>query len=172
MSLRKVKGIPKIPKTRKKKPQAIIKSVPLKKSDKLEFICKVYFKYDYKLKKQFVAFLIETNIEFTNFTYEITVELLIEKNVLYFVITGLVARMDVVPQIARASKELLLDNLTGNFIVNVVKQDGAINSAEFHFNVFNKEIRIIREFIPKKKNNRYFCKFEVAEEKFAFPESV
>lgn len=171
MPLRKIKEIPKIPKTRKKKPEAIIASVPLKKPDKLEFICKAYFKYDSKLKKQFTAFLIETSVEFTNFTYEVSVETIHEKNVLYFVITGLIVRMDVVPQIAPARKEILLDTLTGDYTINVVKQDGAINSAEFHFNIFKKEIKLIKEFIPRKKNNRFFCKFEVAKEEFTFPES-
>ncbi|MCX7797419.1 MAG: hypothetical protein N2249_02205 [Melioribacter sp.] len=171
MPLRKVDEIPKIPKTRKKKPEAIIASVPLKKPDKLEYICKAYFKYDPKLKKQYLAFLIETVIEFTNFTYEISVDLVHEKNVVYFVITGLIVRMDTVPQIQPAKREILFDTLTGDYIINVVKQDGTINSAEFHFNIFKREIILKREYIPKKKNNRFFCKFEVAKENFTFPES-
>ncbi|MEG8946969.1 hypothetical protein [Rosettibacter firmus] len=171
MSLRKLKNIPKIPKTRKKKPATIIASIPLKKPDKLEFYCRAYFKYDPKLKKQFTAFLIETSIEFTNFFYEVSAELVQEKNVLYIVITGLVARMDKVPEVSPARKEILLDVLSGIYTINVVKQDGAINSAEFDFDIINKKIQLIKEFIPKKKNNRFFCKFEVAKENFTFPES-
>ncbi len=171
MPLRKVKGIPKIPKTRKKKLSAIIASVPLKKPDKLEYVCKTYFKYDPKLKKQYVAFLIETSIEFTNFTYENTVEIVQEKNVIYLVITGLVVRMDTVPQIQPARKEILFEILTGDYTINVVKSDGAINSADFHFNIFKKEIVLKKEYIPKKKNNRFFCKFEVAKDNFTFPDS-
>lgn len=171
MPLRKINEIPKIPKTRKKKPEAIISSIPLKKPDKLEYICKVYFKYDPKLKKQFLAFLIETVIEFTNFTYEISVDLVQDKNKIYFVITGLFVRMDTVPQIQPAQKEILFDTLTGDYVINVVKQDGAINSAEFHFNIFKKEIILKKEYIPKKKNNRFFCKFEIDKDNFTFPES-
>lgn len=172
MPLRKLNDIPKIPKTRKKKVYSALTAIPLKKPDKLEYICKVYFKYDPKLKKQFCAFMLETSVEFTNFTYEISVETIQEKNKIYFIITGLKAKMDVIPQIQPAKKELLFDVLTGDYEINVVKQDGTINTAEFHFNIYKKEIILNKEYKPKKKNNRFFCKFEVAKEEFSFPETI
>ncbi len=170
MSLRKLKDIPKIPKTRKKKAHTALDAVPTKKPDKLEYICKTFFKYDEKIQKQFYAFAIETIVEFTSFAYEVSVEVIKEKNVLNFILMGLKAKTNVVPQILPARTEILFEDLIGDYIVNVVKQDGAINTGEYHFNIFKKEILLIKQYKPKKKNNRLFCKFEVAEDEFSFPE--
>ena len=65
--------------------------------------------------------------------------------------------------------KLLFQDLVGDYIINVVKQDGAINTGEYHFN-FYKRNSIDKAIQTKKKNNRLFCKFEVAEEDFSFPE--
>lgn len=168
MSLRRPKEIPKIPKTRKKKAHAALTAVPLKKPDKLEYICKAYYKYDEKQLKQFCVFAIETIVEFTSFAYEISVDIIREKNIFYFIITGLKAKMDAVPNIQPARQELLFENLIGDYTINVLKQDGAINSADYHFNIFKKEILLEKEYKPKKKNNRLFCKFDVANDEFTF----
>ncbi|MBI1936643.1 MAG: hypothetical protein HYS25_00820 [Ignavibacteriales bacterium] len=170
MSLRRPKEIPKIPKTRKKKAHAALTAIPLKKPDKLEYICKAYYKYDEKLQKQFCVFEIETVVEFTSFAYEISVDLIREKNIFYFIITGLKAKMDAVPNIQPARQELFFEDLIGDYTINVLKQDGAINSADYHFNIFKKEILLKKEYKPKKKNNRLFCKFEVANDEFTFSE--
>jgi hypothetical protein len=169
LPLRKPINIPKIPKTRKKKALTALSEVPAKKPDKLEYLCKAYYSYDGKTKKQFCAFTIETVVEFTSFAYEISVEVIREKNVFYFIVMGLKAKMDAVPRVQPARKELLFEDLVGKYVVNVVKQDGAINSADYRFNIFKKEIILEKEYKPKKKNNRLFCKFKVAEEEFSFP---
>lgn len=168
MPLRKPTNIPKIPKTRKKNAHTALSAIPLKKPDKLEYICKAYYKYDEKIKKQYCVFAIETLVEFTSFAYEITVEVVQEKNIFYFIVTGLKAKMDAVPSIQPARKELLFDVLVGDYIVNVVKQDGAINSADYKFNIYKKEIVLKKMYLPKKKNNRHFCDFKVAVDKFSF----
>lgn len=168
MPLRKPVNIPKIPKTRKKKAHTALSAVPLKKPDKLEYLCKAYYRYDEKIRKQYCAFTIETVVEFTSFAYEISVEVIKEKNVFYFIIMGLKAKMDAVPRVQPARKELLFEDLVGEYMVNVVKQDGAVNSADYRFNIFKKEIILEKEYKPKKKNNRLFCKFKVAEEEFSF----
>jgi len=124
--------------------------------------------YDEKLKKQFCAFAIETLVEFTSFAYEVSVEVIREKNIFYFIVTGLKARMDAIPSIQPARNELLFEDLVGIYVVNVVKQDGAINTADYKFNFYMKEITLEKEYKPKKKNNRHFCSFEVAEDKFSF----
>lgn len=170
MPLRKPKDIPKIPKTRKKKPHAALVAIPAKKPDKLEYICKAYYKWDESKRQQYCAFAIETVVEFTAFSYEVSVEVVQEKNVLNFVIMGLRAKMDSVPQVKPARNELLFKDLVGDFVVNVVKQDGAINTGEFHFNFYKKEIILTKEYKPKKKNNRHFCNFAVAQDEFSFPE--
>jgi hypothetical protein len=169
LPLRKPINIPKIPKTRKKKAHTALSAVPAKKPDKLEYLCKAYYRYDEKIKKQYCAFTIETVVEFTSFAYEISVEVIREKNVFYFIVMGLKAKMDAVPRVQAARKELLFEDLVGEYVVNVVKQDGAINSADYRFNIFKKEIILEKEYKPKKKNNRLFCKFKVAEEEFSFP---
>ena len=39
---------------------------------------------------------------------------------------------------------------------------------KYNFNIFKKEIQLVNETIPAKKNNRKFCKFEVDESQFTF----
>lgn len=168
MSLRRPKSIPKIPKSRKKKGETALTAIPAKKSDKLEYLCKAFYRYDQTVKKQYCVFAIETIIEFTNFSYEISVESIQEKNVINFILMGLKAKTNVIPLVQPARTELLFQDLVGDYTVNVVKQDGAINAAEFHFNILKKEILLKKQYKPKKKNNRLFCKFEVAEEDFSF----
>ena len=46
MSLRRPKTIPKIPKTRKKKAHTSLTAIPVKKPDKLEYVCKAFYGYD------------------------------------------------------------------------------------------------------------------------------
>jgi hypothetical protein len=168
LPLRKPQDIPKIPKARKKKAHTLLNAIPSKKPDKLEYICKAYYMYDSKLKRQYCVFAIETIVEFTSFAYEISVEVIREKNIFYFIVTGLKAKMDAVPTVQPARKDLLFEDLIGEYTVNVVKQDGAINSAEYKFNIYKKEIILQKEYRPKKKNNRLFCGFKIAEEEFSF----
>ncbi len=159
-----------MPKTRKKKAFTALKTIPLKKPDKLEYICKAFYKYDPTIKKQYSVFALETIVEFSTFSYEITVETIREKNEIYFIPMGLRAKTNVVPLIQPARTEIFFEDLVGDYIVNVVKQDGAINTGEFHFNIYKKEILLTKQYKLKKKNNRLFCKFEIAEENFSFLE--
>ncbi|MGK9475194.1 hypothetical protein [Melioribacter sp. OK-6-Me] len=168
MPLRKVNDPPKIPKTRKKKPESVLKAIPAPKPDKLEYLCKLFFRYDKTVKKQYLVIRIETIAYFTNFTYEITYDLIEKENNIYIIITGLKARMDLVPEVGPASCELLREFLEGNININLTKQDGAINSAEYQVDFNNRAINLIKEFMPPKKNNRIFCKFEVDNNNFSF----
>lgn len=170
MPLRKPIDIPKIPKTRKKKPHAALEAIPSKKPDKLEYYCKAFFKYDEKTNKQYYAFAIETVVEFTAFAYEVSVEVIKEKNVINLVVMGLKAKLNSVPRIQPARNESLFEDLFGDFTINVVKQDGAINSADFHINIYNKEFKLLKQYKPRKKNNRHFCEFQVAEYEYSFRE--
>ena len=170
MSLKKPSILPKIPKTRKKKAHTALAAIPTKKPDKLEYLCKAFYKYDEVKRKQFCVFAIETVVEFTSFSYEVSVDIIHEKNVINFILMGLKANMNVIPLVQPARTELLFQDLIGDYVVNVVKQDGAINTGEYHFNIFKKEILLTKEYKPKKKNNRLFCKFEVDNNNFSFPE--
>ena len=170
MSLKKPTSIPKIPKTRKKKAHTALAAIPTKKPDKIEYLCKAFYKYDDIAGKQYCVFAVETIVEFTSFSYEVSVDVIKEKNIFNFVLMGLKAKTNVVPLVQPARTELCFQDLVGDYVVNVVKQDGAVNTGEFHFNIYKKEILLTKQYKPKKKNNRLFCQFEVAEEEFTFSE--
>jgi hypothetical protein len=108
MPLRKPEGIPKIPKTRKKKPENALTAIPAKKPDKIEYLCKAFYKYDIPSKKQYCTFAIETAVEFTSFAYEISVDVIKERNVINLIIMGLTARTNIVPEIQPARNEFCL----------------------------------------------------------------
>ncbi|MBU1099695.1 MAG: hypothetical protein KKA84_04750 [Bacteroidetes bacterium] len=170
MPLKKPFDLPKIPKTRKKKAEAAIAAIPQKKPDKLEYYCKAFFTYDQALHQQFVVFRVETAVEFTSFAYEVSTEVLREKDQLFIILMGLKAETNIVPGIQTAKKDIILEELVGEFVINIVKQDGSINSGRYKLNIYNKEIELLEEFIPEKKNNRHFCDFSVDEELNEFPE--
>lgn len=170
MPLKKPKELPKIPKTRKKNAEAALAAIPQKKPDKLEYYCKAFYEFDEVLKQQFAVLSIQTIVDFTSFAYEVSVEAFKDKDTLNLVIMGLSAKTNMVPQIQPARTDIRLDDLNGELKVNVVKQDGSINSAVYNLNVFKKEINLIKQFIPEKKNNRLFCQFMVEKESFTFGE--
>ena len=60
------------------------------------------------------------------------------------------------------------ENLYGKYTINIIKQDGSINSAIVDFNIFKKSIKLINVFLPEKRNNREFIKFEIATKKFKY----
>jgi hypothetical protein len=67
-----------------------------------------------------------------------------------------------------ARKKVLFENLYGKYTINIIKQDGSINSAIVDFNIFKKSIKLINVFLPEKRNNREFIKFEIATKKFKY----
>jgi len=168
MPLRSLDGIPKIPKTRQKKTQNALDAIPQKKPDKIEYVCKVFFKYDDTLKKQLYVFAVETVQEFINFSYEVSVQAEKDKNTITFFLMGLRALPNLAPRIQPARSEVAFDELMGEYLINIVKPDGAINSAKYVFNIFTKEIKLVESFKPAKKNNRWFCRFDIAEDEFSF----
>lgn len=168
MSLRSLKGIPKIPKTRQKKAVNALEAIPAKKPDKIEYVCKVFYNYDPTSKKQLYTFAIETVAEFTSFLYEVSVEAVKEKNTITFFLMGLRALTNMAPKIQPARSEVSFEDLIGEYTINLVKQDGAINQAKYSFNIFLKEIKLLESVKPPKKNNRWFARFEVSEEEFTF----
>lgn len=169
MPLKSPSEMPKVPKTRQKKAASAIKAIPDQKPDKFEYACKIFFRYNPTKKTQYYVIAVETISEFTAFAYELNLELVIDKRDLYIVIMGISAKTNMVPEVQPARTELNFEDLVGEYTIHVVKQDGAINSAVINFNIFSKEIKIEKEFVPEKKNNRLFCKFGIEEDKFSFP---
>lgn len=168
MPLKQPKSIPKLPKTRKKSIDALKKSTPLKKKGEIEYNVFFTFKFDKLKNKQFYIIKIETVKEFSNLNYGIAVDMRKKKEVIDISLLGLTMKQSylVVPQ--PAFVELMFEDLYGQFQINLIKQDGSINSAEVEFNVFKKEIKILKDIVPVKKNNGRFCSFLVNKENHSF----
>ncbi|MFA7288539.1 MAG: hypothetical protein WC055_06625 [Melioribacteraceae bacterium] len=170
MPLKKPVDFPKLVKVREKKGISVLDAIPTKKPDKKEYLVRGFFRYEPIIKKQFLVFAVETITEFTSFAYEISLETFKENGEFYIVLMGLKAKTNIIPRVMPARTEIKLEELNGDFKINVLKKDGAINSAYFYANIFNKELILKEKWVAKKKNNRFFCDFEVANKEFSFRE--
>jgi hypothetical protein len=168
MSLRKPKEVPKISKAREKNIDKLKKAIPKKKKEEIEFNCKFLFYYDKHEKKQKCRILLETVKLFTSLNYRISVKSRKVKNEIDISIFGLSARNDYLTEVKPAYEAIDFEDLYGEHTVNIIKQDGSINSAKIEFNLYKKQINLIDEFIPPKKNNGKFCSFKVDESLFSF----
>jgi hypothetical protein len=168
MSLKNPKSIPGIPKARQKSITRLKDSIPRKKESEIEYFCSVYFKKDSATNKQSYCLRLVSTRQFTMLNYEISVKTRRQKKFIDISILGLNTKKGYVTKAGPAVTELLFKELYGKFTFNIIKQDGSINSAVFDFNIFKKQILLVKEFLPKKENNRKFCNFEVAEDKFSY----
>lgn len=168
MSLKKSKTISDIRRTRKKKPESIKVTIPGKKSHEIEYNCSVYFSYHPSKKNQSYAVEINTTRLFSVLNYKLSIDSRKTKNIIDIWLLGLKATNSYTNEAGPASSVIYFDELYGNYTINIVKQDGSINSAVFNFNVFKKSIEIVEESLPGKKNISRFCTFSVAEDKFTF----
>jgi len=162
MPLKKPEALPKIPKTRKKLPASFLENIPQKKEDKVEYNCHAFFFYDRSLKKQYYVLRLDTVVNFGSFSYSITYDAVKSKKVIDIVILGLKADINFLPDASPAESDVMFEDLFGEFTVNIIKQDGCVNSAVYDFNIFKKEILLKNKFIPTKQNNRLFCDFFTA----------
>ncbi len=169
MALRKPKEVPKISKAREKTIDKLKKAIPKKKKEEIEFNCKFFFYYDKQEKKQKCRILLETIKLFTSLNYRISVQSRKIKDEIDISIFGLSARNDYLTEVKPATEAIDFEDLYGEHTVNIIKQDGSINSVRIEFNLYKRQINLIDEFIPPKKNNGKFCSFEVAESLFSFP---
>lgn len=161
MALKKPKNIPQIPKAREKSIDKLKDITPKKKESEIEFNCRIYFHRDSIKGTQKYRFTIETIKLFTFLNYEITTKANKNKKNIDISVIGLKAKNDYVSKVQPAYADIDFENLFGEYTVNLIKQDGSINSALVDFNIYKKEIKIIKTFLPEKKNNRLFCTFEV-----------
>lgn len=172
MPLKKPKSNLKIVKARTKNPLAVIQSTPEKKKGKVDYICSAYYYYDNAQKKTFSVFRLETSVFFSSFIYEISAEKLEREGKNYIVLYGISAKSNSAPVPSPAYVDFIFDIPQSDYEINIVKQDGCINSAVFQFDFENRNIELLSKSIPKKKNNRLFCDFKVDTDKFSFsPES-
>ncbi len=168
MPLKKPKSRPDITGSGKKKQEKKKEAVASKKSSEIEYKCSVYFSYNPSKKTQNYAIELETSKLFSVLNYNISVSSKKTKNVIDINVLGLKATNNYTNEAGPAVSVIYLEELYGNHTINIIKQDGAVNSAVFNFNVFKKSIELVEEFIPTPKNKNSFCTFEVAEEKFRF----
>lgn len=170
MPLRKIKDIPKVPRSHKKSIDKLKASTPASKKSGIEYTASFFYRYDAKQKKQFYIIALETSKLFSSLNYEIALDVRKAKSVIDISIMGLNALQSYRVQPLPAVSYLHFEDLFGDFTINVIKQDGSVNSADVYFNVFKKEITLKKEFLPSKKNNRKFVVFKVEPQLFTFPE--
>lgn len=163
MALKKPKNIPKIPKAREKTIDKLKDTTPMKKESEIEFNCRVYFHRDSVQATQKYRFTVETIKLFSFLNYAITVKAEKSKKNIDISIIGLSAKNDYMSKVQPAIADVDFEELYGEHTVNIIKQDGSINSAILDFNIYKKEIKLVKTFLPVKKNNRLFCTFELDE---------
>lgn len=163
MALKKPKNIPKIPKAREKTIDKLKDSTPMKKESEIEFNCRIFFHRDVVNGKQKYRFTIDTIKLFSSLNYEISFKAIKSRKVLDISILGLKARNDYVSKVQPATANIDFEELYGEHTINIIKQDGSMNSAVVDFNIFKKEIKLVKTFLPEKENNRTFCTFEIDE---------
>ncbi len=168
MPLKKPKLVPKIAKARKKTIEKLKEAVPLKKEAELEFNCNISFRFNPQKKVQQYLFALETTKLFSSMNYGITTLSKKEKKIIDISILGLTPKQTYFTQVYTALGEVFFEDLYGEYTVNIIKKDGSINGAKVDFNVFKKEIKLIEEFLPEKKNNRKFCSFSIDQKSFTF----
>jgi hypothetical protein len=168
MSLKKPKNIPKIPKAREKTIDKLKDSTPKKKESEIEFNCRIYFHRDSVKGNQKYRITIETIKVFTFLNYEISFKAGKSKKNIDISILGLKAKNDYVSKVQPAYANLDFEELYGEHIISVIKQDGSINSAVVDFNIYKKEIKLLKTFLPQKENNRTFCTFEVDDGSYSY----
>ncbi|HKI76968.1 MAG TPA: hypothetical protein VKA26_00345 [Ignavibacteriaceae bacterium] len=168
MPLKNPKKVPGIPKSRVKSIIQIKESTPRAKESEIEYTCLVYFYNNKQKQEQQYCVRLETMKNFSMLNYEISVKFKKDKNSIDISILGLNTKTTYLNEPGPASCELLFSSLYGEHTINVIKQDGSLNSALFNFNVFKKEIELVKEFLPDKKNNRKFCNFDVARDRFTY----
>jgi hypothetical protein len=168
MPLKKPTSVPKISKARKKTIDKLKETVPTKKESELEFNCKIAFKFNPLKKIQQYAFTLETEKLFSSMNYGITTESKKDKKTIDISILGLTPKQTYFTEPGPAKSEVFFEDLYGEHTINIIKKDGSINSAVIDFNVFKKDIKLLNEFLPPKKNNRKFCSFTIDHENFTF----
>lgn len=168
MPLKKPKSVPKIAKARKKTIDKLKEAVPVKKESEIEYNCKIAFKFNPLKKVQQYSFVLETEKQFSSMNYAITTESKKGKKTIDISILGLTPRQTYYTQPGPAKSEVFFEDLYGEHTINIVKKDGSINSALVDFNVFKKDIKLLEEFLPPKKNNRKFCSFSINQTNFTF----
>ncbi len=168
MPLKNPKTIPAIPRTRAKTVSKIKAATPREKEPGIEYLCQFYFSTDKTRETQKYCISLSTVRQFSALNYEISVKTLKVKNSIDISILGLNTKADYINKHGAAECVVCFENLYGRHTINIIKQDGSINSAVVDFNIYKKQIELVKVFLPHKTNNRNFCRFEIADDKFNY----
>jgi hypothetical protein len=169
MPLRKKGGASPKSKPRKRSVEKAKKEFPAEQNeDRIEYYVDAFFSYDKNERVGKCAFRVRTERRFSSLEYGVSVEVEREKNVVDLGLFGLTTKQSYAVKPAPAESIVEIEETIGAVTVNAIKPDGAINSAEYEFNPYTKKVRLVKEFLPEKKNNRLFCRFGVADELNAF----
>lgn len=133
------------------------------KNPETEFICRIYFHNDKASRSQKYRFNLETSKQFSTLNYEISCKAVKSKKNIEIRILGLKAKNDYISHVQPASANIDFEDLYGEFNISIIKKDGTVNSALVNFNIFKKEIKLIKTFNPDENSKKIFCKIEVDE---------
>ncbi len=95
-----------------------------------------------------------------------------KKKELNFSILGLLPDQAYLAEIKPAISDTFFSEIYGDYLVNIKRKDGSINSARFNFNIFKREIILIEEFINPDKDIKQFCVFHTAEDLNTFSQDI
>lgn len=172
MPLRSVNEIPKIPKSHKKDSEKLKKYTPAAKEDSIEYTVQLYYFFNTVEKKQFLRVHIETVKLFSGLPYKLKLSVTRKKSNIDISILGLNAAQTFTSGPLPAFEDLDFEDVYGVHQINLIKQDGSINSVEIDVNPFNKKLIVLKEFLPEKTNNRLFSSYSIVPEKFSFAEEA
>lgn len=138
--------------------------IPDTEKSTVEYYCSVFFSFNKLKKQQEYCIRLETAKLFSTFNYKLTLINERKKNNINIKIKGLTPDHTYLSEVKPAICDIYLEELYGDYIINVIKQDGALNSAGFNFNIFNKQIRLLESNLNMNENVRQFCTFHTADD--------
>lgn len=113
----------------------------LNKNQNVLYNLHIFSQYDETLNKKYVVFRIETVKEFENYKYEIDVNFFQRGNQLIFRMRGLKQTKVYLPGGGKAFFEKKIENLQGNFKIEIIGINKKVNS--FEINIHGDLIKII-----------------------------
>lgn len=134
----------------------------------LEYYIRFYFDFDKTIGRQYYTAALSTVRLFSQLNYSITTKVKRQKDQITINLLGLSTNNSYYTNSYSAVTFLRFEELFGDFTVNVVKQDGTINSALVSFNVYNKSIEIRSTSSGNEGEDRIFCQFETENSQFTF----
>lgn len=134
----------------------------------LEYYVRFYFEFDKVTGRQYYTIALSTFRLFSQLNYSITTKIKKQKDQITINLLGLSTNNSYYTNSYSAVSFLRLEELFGDFTVNVVKQDGTINSALVSFNIYNRTIEIRSTSSGNEGQDRIFCQFETDNSQFTF----